>query len=150
MKKIFVILVLIVAVCFLTCCNNSPKEYVYDEDFAEFSIDGNLSWLQGTWKLDKWTTVNNGVEENNTDIYEYKQLVIQGTTKDAVLLEQGKSKYDTKPFSYEYTVQSYLTLNNHEQGHSNQVNKEKSMLLLIRQSYLGPQVLYYTTYKKQK
>ena len=145
MKKAFIIPVLALILLF-TCCENNSKSVIYDNDFSNFTMDDDLSWLEGTWELIKWETDNHGVMEDATHIYEYKYLKIAGGEKSSELVEESKSPGKSEVSSYTYTVEGYFTLN--QAGHSNKVNKNKNMLLLSREFAGDAEVIFYYTYKK--
>ena len=147
MKKAFIIPVLALILLF-TCCENNSKSVIYDNDFSNFTMDDDLSWLKGTWKLIKWEEDDNGVMEDDTHIYEYNYLKIAGGEKYSELVEESKRPGESEVSSSTYTVEGYFTLNSNQAGHSNKVNKNKNMLLLSREFALDAEVIFYYTYKK--
>lgn len=150
MKKGFSILTLSL-VCalfmFSSCATSSALEK--NDGFVNFSMEGDLSWLQGTWKLEKWETNNHGVKQDNTNIYNYQFLIVNGNQKSSELIETSESAFDGSVSSNAYTVEGYFNMNSHEKGHSNKVNQSKTKLLLTREFALDPEVIFSFTYIKQ-
>ena len=152
MKKLFVLGAFIAALCLFSACKTTSVAETTNaplEDFYEFSMNEDLSWLYGTWELVKWETDNHGKWEDCTHIYEYQFLEISGKTKDSTLIEESKSSKTGKIHKYEYTVEKYFTMNNHAKGHFNKVNEEKTTLLLRREFAMDGNVLFYYTFKKK-
>lgn len=118
--------------------------------FSEFTLDEDLSWLEGTWKLTSWKTDNHGKIENSTDKYTYKHLKIRGKEKQSTLIEETLGRNTNSGQAFEYTVEKYLLMNSHLTGNKNLVNDKKTRLLLVREFARDPEVIFYYTYAKQK
>ena len=119
------------------------------DSFVDFSMEEDLSWLQGTWKLEKWETNNHGVKQDDTNIYNYQLLVINGNQKLSELIEKTETSRDGKESLNTYSVEDYFMTNSHESGHSNKVNQKKTKLLLTREFALDPEVIFSFTFIKQ-
>ena len=146
MKKVFAIFsVFVVLGLFAACSTSSDPE----SEFSEFSMDGDLSWLEGTWELTKWETNNHGIMQDDTDIYDYQLLIINGGAKDSELVEESKDKDDGTVSRHTYTVEGYFMMNSHEKGHSNKVNQSKTQLLLSREFALDEDIIFNYTFRKR-
>lgn len=146
MKKVFAMFSVFIVLALFTACSssNTPKD-----GFSEFSIDGDLSWLEGTWELTKWETNNHGTMQDDTAIYEYQLLIINGGTKDSELIEESKGRNDSTVSQHSYTVEDYFMMNSHVKGHSNKVNQSKTQLLLSREYALDEDIIFNYTFRKR-
>ena len=131
---------------FTACATSSALEK--NDSYVDFSMEDDLSWLQGKWKLTKWETENHGIKEDNTKIYKYQFLIINGKQKTDKLFDESASA-DGKLTSNIYSVEDYFMLNSFESGHSNKVNQSKNKLLLTREFALDPEVIFSYTFTKQ-
>ncbi len=154
MKKVFAIALMLIALISFTACKStssvSKPEYINNPNFTEFSLDDDLSWLEGVWELVKWETNEHGKYVDNTYIFEYQTLKINGSSKTSQVIEESKSSKDKKASRHEYTLEKYLTLNNHTKGHANKVNKNKDTLLICREYALDPEVIFHYAFKKKQ
>ena len=72
---------------------STPARLCVVRDFL-FYIDEDLSWRQGTWKLEKWERDNHGVKEDDTKSYNYQLLIIKGSQKYSELIERSEAALD--------------------------------------------------------
>ena len=144
---IFSFVLLCALVMFSSCASTSALEK--NVEFSDFTMEDDLTWLQGIWKLEKWETDNHGVKQDNTNIYKNQFLMINGNQKTSELIEMSESSLDGSKSYNNYTVEDYFMLNSHESGHSNKVNESRTKLLLTREYALDPEVIFYFTYTKQ-
>ncbi len=132
MKKLFLITVILATITAFTGCNSTaiekpvdPVSYLNDDSFSEFTLDGDLSWLEGTWDLIRWEVDDHGTMKDNTSAWKHHFFEVNGKSKTSQLIEEYKNAKTDKISRYEYSVEKYFTLNNHVKGHFNNVNPEK-------------------------
>lgn len=155
MKKVcfyfFACLVVSFTLLSLSCKNHAGNEPEgnFNEpegDFVEFTLESDLSWLEGEWELEKWEGDNHGEVSDYTFLFTYELLKIQGGTKDSVLIDETKGFNDESPKQSSWTVESYLFANTLI---SNKVNRERNVIQHVRENALDPEVVFYFTYRKR-
>ena len=113
MKKLclyfFACLIVSFSLLSLSCKNHAEPQP--EGDFVEFTLESDLSWLEGEWELEKWEVDNHGEVSDKTFLFTYELLKIQGGTKDSVLIDETKGFNDffqlTKLRTLLYTIFPY-------------------------------------------
>ena len=131
--------VTVLALSFVAC-SSEPED-----DFTEFTVNGDLSWLEGEWNLVKWEVNNHGQVVDMTDSYEYERLIIAGGTRDSVLTDVTKSPGQDAN-EYVSTVEAYLFANTLI---SNKVNAARNEIKHVREYATDPDVVFSFTYRKR-
>lgn len=124
---------------FISCSSNSK------DGFTEYTLDGDLSWLEGEWDLVKLEVNDHGQVVDMTDSYEYERLIIAGGTRDSVLTDVTKSPGQNAS-EHNYTVESYLFANTLI---SNKVNGAKNEIKHVREYAMDPEVVFHYIYRKR-
>ena len=145
--RLFTLILLFTLFILSSCATSSSLKK--NEAFFDFSMEEDLSWLQGIWKLEKWETNNHGVKQDDTKMYNYQYLIINGNEKSSELIEKSESSLNGEVSINNYSIEKYFMLNSHESGHSNKVNGARTKLLLTREFALDPDVIFSYTFIKQ-
>ncbi|MBR6154704.1 MAG: hypothetical protein IKQ43_09760 [Treponema sp.] len=124
---------------FISCSSNSK------DGFTEYTLDGDLSWLEGEWELVKWEVDDHGNVVDRTTTYEYERLIIAGGARDSVLRDETKSP-GKDASGYDFTVESYLFATN---AISNKVNGAKNEIKHVREYAMDPEVVFHYIYRKR-
>ncbi len=119
------------------------------KDYTEFTLDGDISWLEGTWKLTNEKSEKNGNIKNVEKIYD-TWLKIRGSEKTSSLIQQSKSIKTNSGFRNTHTVEWYFLNNSRRKSSINMVNDKKTKMLLICEIEQYPDEIFYYTFTKQK
>ena len=155
MKKLSVYFIVSLIVSFsllsLSCKNHAGNEPEgnFNEpegDFVEFTLESDLSWLEGEWELEKLEVDDHGEVSDKTLFFTSDVLRIEGGTKDSVLVRKYQMAMSTSPEEFSSTVESFLFANSHI---SNKVNRERNVIVYISVDEEDSEKVFYYTYRKR-